>query len=46
MLHYNSELIPLGKEFVREEIRIIPAKVERIQLFRESYICPAVKKMT
>ncbi|MGF7012366.1 transposase, partial [Lachnospiraceae bacterium PF1-22] len=40
----NSELIPLGKEFVREEIRIIPAKVERVQLFRESYICPGCKE--
>lgn len=28
---------------VREEIRIIPAQVERVQMVRECYICPGCK---
>ena len=39
----DSEMFPLGKEYVREEIRIIPARVERIHIYRESYICNECK---
>ena len=41
--HCASSLAPIGKEFVREELRITPAKVERIHLYRESYICNECK---
>jgi transposase len=33
----------LGYKFVREELRIIPAKVERIQYMQEVLVCPACK---
>lgn len=39
----NSEMVSIGKEYVREEIRIIPAQVERIHIYRESYICNECK---
>lgn len=40
----DSELTYLGKEVVREEIRIIPAQVERVQIVRECYICSQCKE--
>lgn len=36
----EKELKFLGEEFVREEIRIIPAKVSRVQIYQEVYVCP------
>lgn len=40
----NSEMVPLKPTFVREEIRITPAKVERIHYMQEVYICPECKE--
>ena len=41
----NGEMIPFGKPtFVREEIRITPAKIERIHYMQEVLICPECKK--
>ncbi len=40
----NTPLQILGKELVREELRITPAKFERIQYVRKNYICPACKE--
>lgn len=40
----NTLLQVLGKELVREELRITPAKFERIQYVRKNYICPACKE--
>ena len=40
----NAPMIPLKPTFVREEIRITPAKVERIHYFQEVLICPECKK--
>ena len=34
----------LTTKFVREEIRITPAVVERIHYYQEIYICPACRK--
>ncbi len=36
----DSEMKHLGYTFVREELRITPAKVERIHIFREKLKCP------
>ena len=40
----NSEMVPLKPTFVREELRITPAKVERIRYMQEVLICPECKK--
>lgn len=40
----NTEMIVLGKKFVREELRITPAKVERIHYMQETMICPQCKE--
>ena len=40
----NAEMIPLKPTFVREELRITPAKVERIRYMQEVLICPECKK--
>ncbi len=40
----NAPLEFLGKELVREELRITPAKLERIQYIRKNYICVACKQ--
>ncbi len=40
----NTPLTILGKETVREELRIIPAKIERVRYIRTNYICPACKE--
>ena len=40
----NSEMIPLKPTFVREELRITPAKIERIHYMQEVLICPDCKK--
>jgi len=38
-----TDMTPLGKKLVREELRITPAKVERIQYIQEVLICPRCK---
>lgn len=40
----NAEMIPMKPTFVREEIRITPAIVERIRYMQEVLICPECKK--
>ena len=40
----NAEMIPMNPTFVREEIRITPAVVERIRYMQEVLICPECKK--
>lgn len=40
----NGEMTPLKPTFVREELRITPAKVERIRYMQEVLICPECKK--
>ncbi len=42
--YYNSDMITMTYTSVREEIRITPAKVERIRLMQEVAICPKCKK--
>lgn len=39
----GTELEKVGDKFVREELIIIPAKVERVQYFQEVYMCPKCK---
>ena len=40
----NAPMEAIGKKVVREELRIIPAKVERIQYVQEVLGCPECKK--
>lgn len=40
----NAEMIPVTSKFVREEIRITPAKVERIHYMQEVLMCPECHK--
>jgi transposase len=40
----KKQMSSIGKEFVREELRIIPAVVERVQIYRESYVCKACQE--
>lgn len=40
----NAEMVPMKPTFVREEIRITPAIVERIHYMQEVLICPECKK--
>jgi len=40
----ESQMVHLGMEIVREELRIIPATFERVQYIRESCICPQCKE--
>lgn len=40
----NAEMIPMKPTFVREEIRITPAIIERIHYKQEVLICPECKK--
>ena len=40
----NTPMEVIGKKIVREELRIIPAKVERIQYVQEVLGCPECKK--
>lgn len=40
----NAEMIPMGTTPVREELRITPAKVERIRYMQEVLICPECRK--
>lgn len=40
----NAEMVPITSKFVREEIRITPAKIERIHYMQEVLICPECQK--
>ena len=40
----NTPMVVIGKKVVREELQIIPAKVERIQYVQEVLGCPECKK--
>lgn len=40
----NTEMTVLGKKLVREELRITPAKVERIRYIQETLMCPQCKE--
>ena len=40
----DTPMAVIGKKIVREELRIIPAKVERIQYVQEVLGCPECKK--
>ena len=40
----NAEMVTITSKFVREEIRITPAKVERIHYMQEVLICPECQK--
>lgn len=40
----NAEMVTMGYTPVREELRITPAKVERIRYLQEVAICPECKK--
>ena len=34
----------LGYKFVREELRIIPARIERVRIMQETMVCPACRE--
>ena len=40
----SSPMEHLGYKFVREELRITPAKVERVRYLQESLVCPACRE--
>lgn len=40
----NAPMEHLGYEFVREELRVIPAKVYRVQYMQEKLVCPACRQ--
>lgn len=40
----NSPMMPMKPVFVREEIRITTAKVERVRYMQEVYICPECRR--
>ena len=40
----NAEMIPISSKFIREEIRITPAKIERIHYMQEVLMCPDCHK--
>ena len=42
--YYSTPMEVIGKKVVREELRIIPAKVQRIQCVQEVLGCPECKK--
>ena len=39
----NSQMERIGETYVREELRITPAKVERVHYYQEKWICPTCK---
>ena len=41
----GAALEPIGKEFVRHEFRFTPAKGEVVNIYRETYKCPACNSM-
>lgn len=40
----GSSLVKIGREFVREELEYIPAKLKVIRYLRDAYACPKCKK--
>ena len=40
----NTEMVPIGKEIVRDELQFIPAKVKILRYVRYAYECPSCKK--
>lgn len=40
----NAPMEHLGYSFVREELRVIPAKVYRVQYFQEKLVCPVCRE--
>ena len=42
----GSQMRPLGKETVREEIEFIPAQVKLLRYIRYSYVCENCEKET
>lgn len=40
----GAEMEHLGYRFVREELRVIPARVERVRIMQETLVCPACRE--
>lgn len=40
----DAEMEHLGYKYVREELHIIPARVERIKYYQETMVCPACRE--
>ena len=40
----GENLVPIGREFVRDEIEVIPKKAVRVKIYREVYNCPECTK--
>ena len=40
----DTPMKPMGKEYIREELRIVPARVLRIQYYAEKYYCPVCRQ--
>ena len=40
----GEKLVPIGREFVRDEIEVIPKKAVRVKIYREVYNCPECTK--
>ena len=40
----GEKLVPIGREFVRDEIEVIPKKAVRVKVYREVYNCPECTK--
>lgn len=40
----DAEMEHLGYKYVREELRITPARVERVQYYQETLVCPACRE--
>ena len=40
----GAEMEHLGYKYVREELRITPAKVERVRYYQETMVCPACRE--
>lgn len=40
----NAEMVPMNPTFVREEIRVTPAKVTRVHYYQEVLMCPECHK--
>lgn len=40
----NAPMVPIANTFIREELRIIPARVERVRYLQETLICPECRK--
>ena len=40
----DAEMEHLGYKFTREELRITPARIERVKYYRETMVCPACRE--